>query len=135
MELVQWSESLSVTIREIDRQHQKLFDMINELHQAQLQGKGKDVQGKIVNGLISYTNEHFGNEEKYFDKYNYPDAANHKKAHAEFVAKVVTFRDDLQKNKMGLSLSIMMFLSDWLKKHIMVTDMKYVPFFKENGIK
>ncbi len=58
MELVQWSESLSVTIREIDRQHQKLFDMINELHQAQLQGKGKDVQGKIVNGLISYTNEH-----------------------------------------------------------------------------
>jgi hemerythrin len=135
MPLIQWNESLSVSINEIDTQHRKLFALINELDQAQHQGKGKEVVGKIVNGLISYTREHFKNEEDYFDRHNYPDAASHKKAHMEFVAKVTEFRDNLLKNKIGLSMDLMQFLSEWLKKHILVIDMKYVPFFKEHGIK
>ena len=59
MALINWNESLSVNVKEIDLQHKKLIDMNNELNEAMKLGKGKDALGKIVNGLISYTATHF----------------------------------------------------------------------------
>ncbi len=134
MALVQWSTGLCVGIKEIDEQHQQLFGLINKLNDAHLQGRGREVRGEILNELIDYTQKHFGIEEEYFARYKYPEAVPHCMAHAEFVAKVVEFKNDLLKNKIALSLDIMQFMSEWLKKHIMGTDMEYVTFFKENGV-
>ena len=41
MALVQWSNSLSVNVVEIDKQHHKLVDMINELNDAMRREKGR----------------------------------------------------------------------------------------------
>ena len=46
MAMIQWNSSLIVNIAEIDRQHQKLIQMINDLVGAMRQGKGKDILGK-----------------------------------------------------------------------------------------
>jgi hemerythrin len=135
MTLINWNDSLSVKVQEIDVQHQKLISMINELHDAMKHGKGKDVVGKIVNGLISYTATHFKTEEKYFDQFGYPETDTHKKEHAAFVQKVSNFKEEYEEGKLGLSIEIMLFLSDWLKNHIKATDMKYSKFFNEKGLK
>ncbi len=135
MALIQWNEKLSVKVAEIDQQHKMLIDMVNELNDAMKQGKGKDVIGKIIDGLASYTVTHFSTEEKYFDQFGYPDTKNHKKEHATFVKKVSEFKDGFEKGKMSLTLNVMNFLSDWLKNHIMVTDKKYSQFFNEKGLK
>jgi hemerythrin len=45
MALIQWNDSLSVNVVEIDKQHQKLVRMINELNDAMRQGKGKEALG------------------------------------------------------------------------------------------
>lgn len=135
MPLIQWSNEYSVKVGEIDQQHQKLIVMINDLNDAMLQGKGKEVLSKIIDGLIAYTQAHFSKEELYFDKYKYPDAAAHKEEHAAFVKKVSEFRESFKKNSMNLTINVMDFLSDWLKKHICGTDKKYSAFFNSNGIK
>ena len=135
MALINWNDSFSVNVAEIDRQHQKLVSMINELNDAMRQGKGKAVLGKIVNGLISYTATHFKTEEKYFDQFGYPETDSHKKEHSAFVRKVTDFKDEFEEGKFGLSVEIMNFLSDWLQKHIKATDMKYSQFFNEKGLK
>ncbi len=135
MPLIQWNESLSVNVAEIDRQHQKLIGMINELNEAMRQGKGKDVLGKIINGLITYTETHFGTEERYFTKFGYPEADSHKKEHSDFTKEVSEFKEGFEKGKLGLSIEIMNFLSDWLKNHIQGVDRKYGPFFNERGLK
>lgn len=135
MALIQWDGSFSVKVAEIDQQHQKLMSMINELNDAMRQGKGKDVLGKIVNGLFSYTVTHFSMEEKYFDRFGYPETDSHKKEHVAFVKKVSEFKDGVEKGKLGLSIEVMNFLSDWLKNHIKLTDMKYSQFFNEKGLK
>jgi hemerythrin len=134
MALINWSDSLSVNVKEIDLQHSKLIDMINELNQAMKIGKGKDSLGKILNGLISYTATHFKQEERYFDKYGYPDTVNHKKEHAAFVKKVTDFKDGFEKNNLAVTMEVMNFLSDWLKNHIKGTDKKYSKFFNEKGL-
>jgi hemerythrin len=133
--LIQWSESLSVKIAEIDGQHKKLIDLINELNEAMGQGKGRTVIGKIVEGLVSYTEYHFRTEERYFDLFGYPEKISHKKEHTAFVARVTAFKDDLAKGKIALSIEVMNFLSDWLRNHIKGVDMKYSPFFLEKGLK
>lgn len=135
MALIQWSSDLSVQIDEIDKQHQKLIAMINQLNDAMRQGKGKEVVGKIIDGLVSYTQVHFAVEEKYFAQFGYPDAGNHVKEHTTFVKKAAEFQSDFANGKLTLSVQIINFLSDWLKHHIQGTDRKYVPLFKQNGVK
>ena len=68
MALLQWSDALSVGVVEIDRQHQKLVTMINDLNDAMRAGKGKDALGKTIAELIAYAATHFKTEEKYFDQ-------------------------------------------------------------------
>jgi hemerythrin len=135
MALIQWNDSLSVNVVEIDKQHQKLVGMINELNDAMRQGKGKDALGKIVNGLIIYEGTHFKTEEKYFDQLGYPDAGAHKKEHLDFTVKVSQFNGGLARGEFGLSIEVMSFLSDWLQNHIKGVDKKYGPFFNEKGLK
>lgn len=134
MSLITWSDRLSVNVSEIDRQHQKLIAMINDLDDAMRQGKGKTVLGKIVSGLISYTVTHFKTEENYFDRFGYAETEAHKKEHAAFVRKVSDFKSGFEQGKITLTIEIMNFLSDWLKNHIKGTDKKYSAFFNANGL-
>ena len=135
MALINWSDSLSVNVAEIDRQHKELIAMINELNDAMKTGKGKDVAGKIINNLIKYTATHFKLEEDLFTKFDYPDTESHKREHAAFVKKVSEFKEGFEKGKLSLTMDVMSFLSDWLKHHIMGTDKKYVQFFNDKGVK
>ena len=135
MVLIQWNDSFSVNVVEIDKQHQKLIGIINDLDDAMSLGKGKDILGKIINGLINYAGIHFKTEERYFDQFGYPEANNHKKLHSDFVKKICEFKDSFETSKFGLTIEVMNFLSDWLQNHIKGVDMRYGPFFNEKGLK
>ncbi len=135
MALIQWSSSLSVGVREIDAQHQQLINMLNNLNDAMLQGKGNDAMSAIVSGLISYTRTHFNAEEKYFDQYMYPERIAHKQEHKQFVEKIVQFKENLDTGKAGMTVEVMQFLTSWLRNHIMGTDKRYTQFMNQHGIK
>lgn len=134
MPLIQWNHNLSVQVNELDNQHKKLIQMINDLQDAMRAGKGKDVVGKILNELVRYTVDHFSTEEKYFDRFDYPDMAAHMDEHARFVKEVAGFKKEFEEGRIGLTIKLMNFLSDWLQKHIMGSDKKYGPFFNEKGL-
>ena len=134
MPVIQWDDSFSVNVAEIDRQHQKLVLMINNLYDAMGEGKGKGVLGKIIDELINYTASHFKTEEKYFDMLKYPHSANHKKEHSDFVQKVTDFKANFDAGKTWLSVKVMNFLRTWLQNHIKGADKEYGPFFNEHGL-
>ena len=135
MALIQWNETFSVNVAEIDRQHQQLIGIINELNDAMRRGQGKAVLEKIINGLVNYATTHFITEEKYFDKFGYPEANRHKNEHTDFVIKVSVFKNEFEKGNIALPLQIMDFLNDWLENHIKGADKKFGPFFNEKGLK
>lgn len=135
MAVVRWNESLSVHVAEMDRQHQKLIDLINELNDAMGKGKGKEAVGKTITGLIDYTRTHFAAEEKLFGQYGYPDADSQKNMHRKFIDKVVDFKKQIDSGRIGLSIVVIDFLSDWLKNHIQIEDRKYGPFLNGQGVK
>lgn len=134
MALIEWTPALSVNVKAVDEQHQKLINLINDLDNAMAKGRGRDVMGKIVTELEDYTNTHFSFEEVCFATFNYADAASHKAEHAKFVSELTRFKADYDASKLGLSMTVMQFLCDWLKKHIVGTDKKYSACFNANGL-
>jgi len=133
--LISWNDNLSVNVLEIDKEHQKLIGIINNLHDGMRQRKGKEVIGRIISELKDYTLSHFLTEEKYFEKYGYPEKISHVSEHTAFVKKVSEFKKGYDDGKLSLSIEVMDFLSDWLKNHIQGKDKRYSAFFNEKGLK
>lgn len=131
---MKWSDELSVNITEIDEQHQNLINLINNLHEAMLERKGKEVLGDILDKLAAYTVYHFSTEENYMKKFEYIGFLSHKREHDAFVSKVESFIADYQANKLGISMDLMSFLKDWVSNHIKGTDKKYTNTFQKNGL-
>ncbi len=135
MALIKWDDSLSVRVTEIDKQHQKLIELINDLSDAMRQGKGKDILDKIISSLMGYAEAHFKLEEKYFDQFGYPETSSHQKEHLYFKQKVSEFKNKFDNGTLALSVDVMTFLSSWLQNHIKNVDKRYGSFFNEKGLK
>lgn len=135
MALLLWGPMLEVGVKEIDTQHRKLVDLANELSDAQVAGKAKDVLGKTLSELVRYTVTHFSTEERLMDQHKYPAAADHKQQHKDLVKTVSDFKAKFDKGDAALSLEIMHFLRDWLTKHIMSTDKAFARDLIQKGVK
>jgi len=134
MALMTWSDNLSVNVAQIDEQHKKLVGMLNDLHDAMKQGKGSEVTGKVLNGLVQYVATHFAAEEKLMKEHAYPEYLKHKSEHDALTKQALDLQKQLQEGKPVLNVELMKFLKDWLSNHILGTDKKYGPFFNSKGI-
>ncbi len=122
-ELLTWTPDLSVGIDAIDRQHQRIVDYINMLHDARLRQDGEAVAAAL-DGLVDYTLTHFSFEEELLAEAQYRFAVPHKKVHQQFIRRIGDFQ---QRFALGedLSAQIQEMLTEWLIKHIKHEDMDY----------
>ncbi|MHB1687843.1 MAG: bacteriohemerythrin [Ignavibacteriaceae bacterium] len=134
MALINWSDEYSVKIKSIDRQHSKLIDLINELHSAMKEGKGKEFIGKAIDKLIDYTQVHFKHEESLMEKYSYPGYLKHKSLHDDLVRQVLEIKKNFSEGKVVLSQEVLNFLKKWLVEHIVGTDKQYTSFLNIKGV-
>jgi len=134
MSLISWSNALSVNIKQIDEQHKKMIDIINDLHDAMSQGKGSAALAKIFDEMVDYTHTHFTAEEQLMAKYGYPGFVMQKSEHDALTKKVLDWQRQYKEGKIVLSMDVMGFLRDWWTGHIMGSDQKYAPFLKGKGL-
>jgi hemerythrin len=131
---LQWDPNLSVGVTEIDAQHKELFARINSLRAAMSEGKGKTEISKTTTFLEEYVVIHFGTEEKYMSKYDYPEYAAHRAKHAEFVRDFADLKRKLEQLESQqaitsfLVIDLQRRLVDWLLNHIGKVD-KALGFF------
>jgi len=135
IKLVKWSEKYSVGIARIDGEHQKLIELVNELYSAMLGGQAKDVVGKTLDGLASYTVSHFVFEESLMKTHAYPEFQQHKEQHDKLVEQVKLLQADLRAGKPAVSKEVMAFLQQWLLGHILGVDKKYSAHLHAAGVK
>ncbi len=134
MALLNWSGEYSVEVQSIDKEHQKLFDMLNELHDAMKVGKGSVVAPEILKRLIAYTCEHFAHEEGIMVRTRYPDYARHKAEHDKLTSEVTNIVHDFEAGKVVLSMKLLDFLRAWLQAHILGCDKRYSRHLQAAGI-
>jgi hemerythrin len=135
MALFTWNDSYSVKVAMCDQQHQKLFEIINNLADAMRTGKGNDVVGKTVGELLQYTRTHFQQEEALMKKANYPQLAVHQELHKKFVDDVEGLVKDAKEGKAANSIQVLNLLRDWLMNHIQKTDKSYSECLNGAGIR
>lgn len=134
MSMLTWDEKYSVEIAEIDRQHRKLFGLLNELYEAMQDGQATEVVGKVLDRVVDYTVYHFGYEEKLMADAGYPDAVAHREEHARLAAQAKDLARRLQAGQGDVPVATLKFLCDWLGRHILGTDKKYAPYLAAQGI-
>jgi len=129
-----WDDSFSVNLKDIDKQHLVLVDIINDLHRAMLTGQANDKLGDIFKGLLDYTNTHFRFEEDLMRKHDYPGLEMQERQHIKFVNKMTDVYEDFKSGTAMVSMQTLDFLKDWLTSHIKRVDMEFKHFFNDRGV-
>ena len=134
MSIIEWRDDFSVKIGEIDKQHKQFIKLFNDFVGAYQDGAANDILYDTLKEMLDYLNFHFTEEESYMEKYSYPGLDEHRTEHKRFVEKTNDFVDEYFEGNDDIAEDLVDFLSDWFIGHVMGTDMKYVPFFKDCGM-
>jgi hemerythrin-like metal-binding protein len=126
--LIEWSDELSVSIPLIDKQHKILIRAINLLAMAVQHNSSRELMQEIFVTLRDYTDTHFAYEEELFDRFGYPGTAEHKAQHRGLLNKVVELEQRWKTGQAEIGPEVLKFLVDWLRNHILGSDMKYSSF-------
>lgn len=128
-----WRDSFALGIPQIDKQHRELCDQIDKLYEAGSKGKGADEVVKTLNFLESYTVKHFSDEEKLQQQIKYPQAAQHKAKHTEFINKITKMKKDATASGVNITMVITLnqMISTWLIEHIKSADADYAKYYSK----
>lgn len=133
--LAVWDDlTFSVGVNSIDRQHQRLFDILNQLYACLMQNKGYETERTVIEELMDYTVTHLSDEESQMQQAQYPDYAQHKAIHDRIIGQATDLKRRYDQGEKGMAMELMMFLKDWLVEHIQKVDRKYMPYMKKSGI-
>lgn len=128
MALISWTaEQFGTSVPVCDDQHQKLFDLLNELHELAAAGDRAAVGGKL-DGLIDYVVMHFQTEERMMQEKNYPNFAAHKAEHDKLIATCADLQKKFHTGEAEVTQDTTAFVKDWLCDHIPKVDKAYGPY-------
>jgi hemerythrin len=135
MHAIEWNNTYSIGVAEIDAQHKKLIEMLGELFKYVQTGHGVDIISKTLNSLSDYTVYHFEFEENLMVKYSYPYINEQKTQHRELRERVIKFLKDYSNDNNKLTIDVMKTMFDWLNNHIKGTDKKFGLYLNNKEIK
>ena len=135
MDKIIWNESLSVGVRELDRQHQELIKMINQLIESKDASVNSEAVSDVLTKMTKYAEYHFKSEEKILTDHDYPNLSIHEKEHIAFMKQTCTFCVDTIKHKETIPVEILSYLKKWLTNHILKSDMQYKSYLNKLGVK
>jgi hemerythrin len=133
MNLIEWTEDLSVKNGVIDGQHKQLIAKMNEFIGLVDKGKGEDKILEIIDFLFEHLNQHIDYEEKYMLKYEFPGLEEHKIEHQKMlnITKKISERFDEVGVSHEFALEIKKNLFDWFVSHLKTYDLQYADFIRE----
>ncbi len=126
MPLFTWTETFSVGSPSMDRHHQRLFDIMNRMHDAMKAGEADEKIQSLIRELIEYTIYHFSEEERLMAQQNYAGLAAQQRAHRAFVEKMQAYQQEAEQGMAIFVVSKVAYTAmTWLKDHILVMDKQY----------
>lgn len=134
MPFISWSDKFSIGVKQIDDQHRKLFELVNNVYEHAHSDSAKDLINSSLNELIDYTDYHFKEEEAFMVSNEYIRYEQHKMAHDNLRLQVVDFKSAISQGK-GDTKAFLKFLFDWLTKHIMDQDKKIGKYMEQRTLK
>ncbi|WP_164521400.1 bacteriohemerythrin [Iodobacter ciconiae] len=129
-ELIKWSDSYNLGLKEIDEQHEYLLVLMNKAWQSIINRSDINIILGLLEELERYTISHFIAEETFMQAAHFPDFPEHKQEHQKFVSYIIKEKERASQTG-NISLDLMHFLRDWLVQHILVSDKSYVDYMEK----
>ena len=134
MPLMEWDDSYSVGVSSLDNQHKELIQIIDEFAGAFFDGESQRVIAPILSRLIAYTKTHFETEENLMISYGYEGFVEQREEHRALTRRILEFQRRYESGDRDVAHELLDFLGKWMMEHILVVDMKYKEFFREQGV-
>jgi hemerythrin-like metal-binding protein len=130
MNSIKWNESLSVGLKQFDKDHAHLFDILDRIYTVSMGNNHATGLEPIIDELIDYANYHFTSEEHLLKVSDYPELASQEIEHEHFIFRALEFKRDLINGNNPSATILIWFLGNWLLHHIMDVDKKYCQHLK-----
>lgn len=126
----QFAAKNSVGIEQIDREHQRLFEIAARVYDSLGRNdSGVDEEIRtLVADLLDYTATHFSSEEALMAVAGYPELEAHRQLHRHLLSQA---RDMEMRTAIGdrhAPVELSRFLYRWLVEHIEASDRKFGEF-------
>ena len=122
MAFIDWTADYELGILEIDRQHRRLVEIVNRLHDAMEQDCPRGVVQGVVSDLVTYTELHFTYEEMLMRRMDYPGLESHLNEHSGLTRELMESESALKSGQSRVSVELMSFLRKWLLDHVIGED-------------
>lgn len=121
-----WEKKYATGILEIDAQHQYLFALTNRLLRNVEEKVSMATIAVTIAQLSDYVDEHFRREEAMLRRAKYEDLENHSAQHRKLSEQLGEYGRRLREQTLSVT-DFARFMQQWLSRHILQQDMKYLP--------
>jgi hemerythrin len=128
MAYFEWANDMAIDGGAIDADHRKLVDLVNTLHTATTEGRGREVVEGIMKELLDYTTAHLRREEAQMVSVGFPHLERHKIGHDHFVAQLAELQKKYEAGSITVAAQLSTVLRDWLSLHIRRSDKEMKTF-------
>ena len=121
---IEWADSYSVGNADMDRQHQHILQLINEIVELLSDEDGTtEVMSRLMR-LYEVAQQHFYFEEILLSRSDYSDLKGQQGSHSQYTDRVLEMMSEGITNAENQN-ALVAFLLEWWNHHILVEDMAY----------
>ena len=134
--MVQLSETFLMESQALDKDHQKLIEMVNYITQMLDRGDIKNCKSKVVD-FVQFAKSHFAREEQLLNRVGYPNVDKHQQHHKELYPKMnhmLEFADMVAVNaqaRESLKKELVFFVMD----DVITTDLDFKKFISGSSLR
>jgi hemerythrin len=118
-------DDLILGIPRLDEQHRELLALVLELPEQ----PGPEFDA-TVQQLVSYSSEHFAEEDAFMDEIGFPQREEHVRKHATFFAQFSHFHQTFAAGRITYA-SFRLFVTNLVTRHILDEDAKIAAFYRK----
>ncbi|MGE0078571.1 MAG: bacteriohemerythrin [Bacteroidales bacterium] len=131
---LKWSDDLLFHEGSIDRDHQKIFELINEIIELEVLHPRSIEFAVILSKLSDYGLKHFKKEEALMQKYNYPRYKEHREIHMDYIYHISMFNLNFKSANHAEPEEVILYVKDWWYNHILGMDKELGNFIKQQKV-
>jgi hemerythrin len=129
-DMIFWKEDYRLGVDLIDKQHQRLFQIAEDIYRLLKSDLYTDKYNKIlrhISELRDYTIFHFNSEEEYMKQIGYRKFLSHKVEHDDFINKINNIDlNSIDENQDAYISELLDFVIKWIDEHILQRDKQII---------
>lgn len=125
MTLLRWDKRYLVGQAQIDREHQELFNSVNEFYVAFMLDQDRRRVLALLDGLVDYTRRHFASEDAMMKESGFPGLEAHRAQHVKMFEQVFALQEKFREPAANPTHATVQFLRSWLNDHILQHDLVF----------